>query len=148
MMKSKLTRWTLAAALIFLLVGTVAIADGPYCSPIAVVAKVLELAPEQVEALGALLEERQEQIAPLAVEVAALDKELAGLVEAGDDPPRIGVVVLEIQHRRGAIQEIQKRFLATFESILTDEQRHRLAQVRVAAKLRDVVPAFARSHLL
>ena len=120
----------------------------PHFGGLPVVVKALELTPEQAEGLGQLLTERQEAWAPLLAEISALESKLESLIEAGEDPPQIGVLVLEIRNRQERVAEIQQTFLEAFHALLSDPQKERLTQIRIAAKLAQVVPAFSKLRLL
>jgi Spy/CpxP family protein refolding chaperone len=117
-------------------------------APLAVVAGFLSLAPEQVQALRHLLQERQRALAPIQQAIAAHEQLIRLLIATGGDPARIGRLVVEIHQLRQLAEGVQARFLTGFESLLGDEQRERWQQVRVAATLQPVLPAFQALQVL
>jgi Spy/CpxP family protein refolding chaperone len=125
-------------------------AKGPGCEggPPAVVAQFLLLAPEQVQALGQLLQEREQALAPIQQEIAAREQLIEQLIASGGDPAEIGQLVVEVHQLRQAAQAVQAQFLSGFQSLLNDAQRQQWAQVQMAARLQPVVPAFVALGLL
>ena len=110
--------------------------------PLAVVAEFLGLAPEQVQAVTRLLQERQGTLAPTRQAIAEHEQQILALIASGGDPAEVGRLVVEVHHLRQLVEQTRARFLAGFESVLGDEQRERWRQVRVAATLLPVLPAF------
>jgi hypothetical protein len=111
-------------------------------APLAVVAGFLSLAPEQVQALARLLQERQRDLSPILQAIAEHEQLIGVLIASGGDPAEIGRLVVEIHQLRQLAEGVQARFLTGFESLLGHEQRERWRQVRVAARLQPVLPAF------
>ena len=66
----------------------------------------------------------------------------------GGDPAEIGVLVVQVAHLRHLVEAAQAQFLAAFQGLLDDMQRRKWEQVRVAARLQPVVPAFQALQLL
>lgn len=124
-------------------------AKGAGCEagPLAVVAQFLALTPEQVQALGQFLQQREQALAPIEQQIAAREQQIAQLLANGGDPALIGQLVIEVHQLQGAAQAVQAQFLASFRSALTDPQRHRWAQAQMAAQLQPVVPAFQALRL-
>ena len=124
-------------------------AKGPGCEggPLAVVAQFLALAPEQVQAVGQLLQQREQALAPIQQQIAVREQQIAALLANGGDPALIGQIMVEIHQLQGAAQAVQAQFLAGFRSVLTDPQRQRFAQAHMAAQLQPVVPAFLALRL-
>jgi Spy/CpxP family protein refolding chaperone len=124
-------------------------AKGPGCEggPLAVVAQFLTLAPEQVQAVAQLLQQREQALAPIHQQIAAREQQIAELLANGGDPAEIGQLVIEVHQLHGAAQAVQAQFLASFRSVLTEPQRQRWAQVQMAAQLQPVVPAFQALRL-
>lgn len=116
--------------------------------PAAVVVRFLGLTPEQASALGQLLQERQQALAPILHEIAVREQRIRELVASGGDPAEIGVLVVQVHHLRQQAEAVQGSFLARFESLLDAEQRGRWQQVRAAALLQPVLPAFLALRLL
>ena len=124
-------------------------AKGPGCEagPLAVVAQFLTLAPEQVQALSQLLQQREQAQAPVIQQITVREQQIAALLENGGDPAEIGQLMVEVHQLRGAAQAVQAQFLASLGSLLTEPQRQRWAQAQMAAQLQPVVPAFQALRL-
>ena len=116
--------------------------------PAAVVVHYLGLAPQQASALGQLLQEREQTLAPVVQQIALREQRIRELIVAGGDPAEIGTLAVQVHHLRQQVEAIQGTFLAGFESLLGLEQRARWQQVRLAARLQPVVPAFQALSLL
>jgi len=116
--------------------------------PIAVVAQFLGLAPEQVPLLVQALHDRQQTLAPILQGIAIREHRIGELIATGGNPAEIGVLVLQIHQLRQQAEAVQAAFLARVESLLNAEQRMRWQQVRLAARLQPVVPAFQALQML
>ena len=116
--------------------------------PAEVVARFLALTPEQASALGQLILERQQALAPILHEIAVREQRIRELVAGGGNPAEIGMLVVQVHDLRRQAEEVQHATLAQFESLLAPEQRGRWQQVRLAARLQPVVPAFVALQLL
>jgi Spy/CpxP family protein refolding chaperone len=125
-------------------------AKGPDCDggPLAVVAQFLALAAEQVQAVGQLVQEREQALAPIHQQIAVREQIIEQLLASGGDPAEIGQLVVEIHQLRQAAQAVQAQFLAGFQSVLSEPQRQRWAQVQMAAQLQPVLPAFVALRLV
>jgi len=125
-------------------------APAPECdgAPVAVVAQVLRLAPEQVHAFAQLLQARQATVGPILREIALREQRIRELVAGGGNPAEIGVLVVQIHQLRQAAAAAQEQFLAAFAGMLNEEQRRAWEQVRVAARLQPVLPAFLALQVL
>ena len=150
MMRFHKAYWTYAASVLLLLTASAAsyAHGGSTESKVETVARFLHLSPDQVGVLNNLLQERQMATTPIREELAVLEKQLEGLIAAGENPPVIGLTVLNIHGRRQAIGMIQAEFLANFQGHLADTQRQSLEMLRQAAELQPVLPAFAHLGLL
>ena len=113
-----------------------------------IVAQFLQLTPNQVEALVELLRVRQETIAPLLQQIAEREQQIQMLLQSGGDPAAIGQLVIEIYQLKQLIQRAQQDFMAAFMSLLSSDQKMRVRQVMLAARLQPVVDAFRTLHLL
>jgi hypothetical protein len=116
--------------------------------PIAVVAQFLVLTPEQVPVLVQALHERQQTLAPILQGIAMREHRIGELIATGGNPAEIGVLVIQIHQLRQQAEAVQNAFLARVESFLDAEQRVRWQQVRLAARLQPVVPAFQALQML
>lgn len=123
-------------------------AAGSEGGPLAVVTEFLSLATEQVQVLVQLLRERQETLPPILQEIGKREQWIHELIASGGDPAAIGRLVIEIHQLRQLAEATQAQFLGRFQSILNDEQRARWQQVRVAAGLQPVLPAFQVLQIL
>jgi hypothetical protein len=117
-------------------------------SPVAVVVRFLGLRPDQLPVLQQALHERQQTVAPLLQGIAMREQRIRELIATGGSPAEIGVLVIQIHQLRQQIEVAQAAFLARVESFLDAEQRARWQQVRVAARLQPVLPAFHALHML
>lgn len=123
-----------------------AIADD---SPLAVVAHVLSLSHEQVQALGEFLQARQEALRPAVQEVQAREQALAQQLQSAEpDPQAIGRLVIEIKRIQEQIQRAVVESDAALDGILNPDQRTRLEQIRGTAPVCGVIPAFKAVGLI
>lgn len=120
-------------------------ADTPLPPP---VIAFLELAPLQVQQIFEQRVALASQVHPLIVNIVARETLLRELLEAGDNPAAIGVVILEIRQLYGGIVAAHVQYRVAVESVLDAEQRERLAALRVARELQPLLPAFAALGLL
>jgi len=116
--------------------------------PVAVVVHFLGLTPDQLPVLEQVLRERQQTIGPILQGIAMREHRISELIASGGSPAEIGVLVIQIHHLRQQAEVAQAVFLAHVESLLDAEQRVRWQQVRVAARLQPVVPAFQALQML
>jgi hypothetical protein len=116
--------------------------------PLAVVAHFLRLTPEQLPVLGQALHERQQTVGPLLQGIAMREQRIRELIASGGSPAEIGVLVIQIHQLRQQVEAAQALFLARVESLLDAGQRALWQQVRLAARLQPVVPAFQALQML
>ena len=117
--------------------------------PIAVVAHVLSLSEEQIQAFGEFLQARGETVRPAAEQLQAHQEALAQqLQSATPDAQTVGQLVIEIKTIQEQIQKAIAESNKTLDGILSDEQRTRLDQIRAAAGACGVIPAFKAVGLL
>ncbi|HXH38200.1 MAG TPA: hypothetical protein VNN08_06205 [Thermoanaerobaculia bacterium] len=118
-------------------------------SPLTIVAKVLALSSDQAQALGNIVQARSAAIRPLVEQAQARQQALAQQLQSSDpDPQIVGGLVIEITRIQ---QQIQQAAVATnqqFAMVLTPDQNARLEQIRSAAPVCDVIPAFKAVGLL
>ena len=110
--------------------------------PVAVVAHFLGLTPDQLPVLEQALRERQQTLGPILQGIAMRERRIRELIASGGSPAEIGVLVIQIHQLRQAAEAAQAAFLARVESLLDAGQRVLWQQVRVAARLMPLVPAF------
>jgi hypothetical protein len=125
-------------------------AEGEDCgaAPVAVVTRFLGLAPEQLQAFAQLLQARQATLGPILQQIAAREQRIRELVAAGGNPAEIGILMLQVHQLQQAAAAAQAQFLAGFAGVLNEEQRGRWEQVRAAARLQPVLPAFQALQVL
>lgn len=116
--------------------------------PIAVVAQFLSLRADQLPVLEQALGERQQTLGPILQEIAIREQRIHELIVSGGSPAEIGVLVIQIHQLRQAAEAAQAVFLGRVAALLDAEQRARWQQVRVAARLQPVLPAFQALQLL
>lgn len=116
--------------------------------PVAAVVHFLGLRPDQLPVLQQVLHERQQTLGPILQGIAQREHRIRELIASGGNPAEIGVLVIQIHHLRQQAEVAQAVFLAHVESLLDAEQRTRWQQVRVAARLLPVVPAFQALQML
>jgi len=116
--------------------------------PVAVVVHFLGLRPDQLPVLEQALRERQQTLGPILQGIAMREQRIRELIATGGNPAEIGVLVIQIHQLRQAAEAAQAVFMARVESLLDAEQRARWQQVRVAARLQPVVPAFQALQML
>lgn len=118
-------------------------------SPLAVVAQVLSLSDEQVQALGEFLQARQEALRPAVQEVQAREQALAQQLQSAEpDPLVIGRLMIEIKRIQEQFQRAVAESDAALDGILNADQRARLEQIRGAAPVCGVIPAFKAAGLM
>jgi hypothetical protein len=123
-------------------------ARGPEAHALAAVVQFLQLRSDQVPVLVQLLQARQQAVAPVLQQIALREQQIAALVAAGGDPAAIGALMIQVHQLRQVVTAAQASFLANVEALLDEAQRQRLAQVRVAARLQPILPAFFALQLL
>jgi hypothetical protein len=125
-------------------------ARGEDCGPppAAVVAKVLHLLPEQVQVFGQLLGARQAALTPILLQIAVREQRIKELVTTGGNPAEIGVLMLQVHQLQQQAAAVQAQFLNGFAGLLTEEQRGQWEQLRAAARLQPVLPAFQALNIL
>jgi hypothetical protein len=116
--------------------------------PVAVVAHFLGLTPEQAPLLVQALGEREQALGPILQGIAMREQRIRELIATGGSPAEIGVLVVLIHQLRQQAENVQAVFLARVEAFLDPEQRVRWQQVRLAARLQPVVPAFQALRML
>ena len=118
-------------------------------SPLTIVSKVLLLADEQTQALGDIIQARGESIRPAVQEVQAREQALAQQLQSSDpDPQTVGRLVIEIRRIQEQIHQAVEATNRQFEAVLTPDQLARLQQIRAAAPVCDVIPAFKAAGLM
>ncbi len=127
-----------------------ALADPPSPpDPPAVVARFLELTPEQAGQFGQMLETLQKAFQGFEQQVQERQKNLQALLQADiPDAAAVGRVVLEIRAVEKQAGQTLDAYHAQFGALLTPEQLGRVRAVQQAAALLPAVPAFAAVRLV
>jgi Spy/CpxP family protein refolding chaperone len=117
--------------------------------PIAIVANVLSLSEEQIQALGEFLQARGEALRPAAEQLHAREQALSEQLQSADpDAQTVGRLAIEMKRLQEQIQRTLAESNKALDDILTPEQRDRLEQLRGAASACGVIPAFKAVGLL
>jgi Spy/CpxP family protein refolding chaperone len=113
------------------------------------VARYLELTPEQLEQWNQLLATLRQRVEPLRQQLVEAEGALQELLaQANPDPAAVGTLVLHIKQLRDAIAQAQETYVQAFEALLTPEQLARLRLVRGAQRVMPLIPAFQALRLL
>ncbi len=114
-----------------------------------IVARFLELTPEQRQEWRAIRRTANGAIRPLAQDLRTTEEALRAFLESDDpDATEIGNLLLAVHSLKQQIHGIVAQSVADFEAILDAEQTARLQALRRAAPLCRLVPAFRDVHLL
>jgi Spy/CpxP family protein refolding chaperone len=137
------------AALSFLLLQSPAARADDVPPPIAAVATILQLTPDQIGALVMMIQSREANVRPLLQEMQARQPALAALIEsANPDAAAIGQALIDVHTLQQKVASTAKQSAKAFEQVLTSDQRQRLAHIREAAPICNVIPAFQGVGLL
>jgi hypothetical protein len=147
MKRSTLLAMTLTA---FALAPAAAFADPPAApDPLAVVAAVLELSPEQTEALAGNAQALASSLAQARQLAAAKEREIETLARANPpDLARLGKAVLDLRTIRGEAASVLDAYHQAFADLLTPDQAARVETVAGAARLQPAVAAFVALGLV
>ncbi len=110
-------------------------------NPLRVLSRFFQLRPEQVEGVVRLLEVRRRTVEPLLKEIASREADLRDLIAAEADALLIGNAVIALDGLRKQVQEAHRQFTASFEQLLTPDQRSQLQALRRAVRLQLFVNA-------
>ncbi len=114
-----------------------------------VVARFLELSPEQVAQWEGLLTTLRDTVAPLREQVRNLEGQLAELLEQENpDPAAVGAMVIQIKGVNEAIAQAHREYVNGFEAMLDREQTTKLRFIRQAERVMPVIPAFKAVQLV
>ena len=117
--------------------------------PIAAIASVLQLNADQLHALIAMIDARDNAIRPLAMQLQQHGQALEQALQTPDaDAATVGQLLLAARALEGKIGEIRQASAAQFEQVLTPDQADRLHHIREAAALSEIVPAFRAAGLV
>ena len=117
--------------------------------PMAIVAHILELSPDQITAWSQILHARQAAIEPLAHEAQAREQAIGQQFASGNpDPAVVGRALVELHALQEQVGQVNAQSLGQFAQILTPEQQQRLNEIRYGAQVCPIVPAFQATGLL
>lgn len=110
-------------------------------NPIRVLARFLQLTPDQTEGVKQLLDARKGIVEPLQPQIADKEKEFRDLLAAGTNPAAVGAAAIALDGLRRQVGEAHRQFVVSFEALLTAEQKTQLQALQRAARLQPVVAA-------
>lgn len=111
--------------------------------PKEVVARFLELTPEQVTAWEGLLATLDGTLDPLREQLRDVQHQLAEMLQGENpDPAAVGTLVIQGKELREQMGEAHRVYGAAFEELLTETQVNRLNFIRRAAHVQPIIPAF------
>ncbi|GBC78852.1 hypothetical protein HRbin09_00061 [bacterium HR09] len=114
-----------------------------------VVARFLELTPEQVTQWEALLTTLRDTVAPLQEQLRNLEGQLAELLKQDNpDPAAVGTLVIQIKGVKEAIGQAHRQYVNGFEGMFTGEQTAKLRLIRQAERVMPLIPAFKAVQLV
>jgi uncharacterized membrane protein len=145
----KKTSLAAVSLLLIMLLSPLAHADDGLPAPIIFVTNFLQLAPEQTSALIAMIQTRDAALQPIAMKLQSSHEALGKLLESPDaDAAAVGRLLIEIHTAEKQAGAVAQSAAASFEAILTPDQRGRLQFVRQAAQVEPALPAFKAVGLL
>ena len=140
---------SLAAACLLLFAHSLSVRAEELPPPIVAVAAILELNNDQIHALLTMIEARDAAIRPLAEELQRHQQALAQQLQSpSPDPATIGQLIIEMRAIESRIQQTVGDANKRLDDILSADQRTRLDQLRAAAGVCPVIPAFKAVGLL
>lgn len=146
-MKTK--RLAAAASLLMMLVAPLVRADEPLPPPIVFVRTFLQLTDDQTGALVNMIQARDAALQPITAKVQSGQEALGKLLDSpAADAAAAGTLLLDIQANQKQIETIARNAAASFEAILSPEQRGRLQFLRQAAQVEPAIPPFKAAGLM
>ena len=145
----KTIRLAAATSLLMLLATPLARADEPPPPPLVFVRTFLQLTDDQTAALIGMIRTRDAAMQPIAANVQASQEALGKLLDSPSaDAAAAGNLLLEIHAGQKQLTAIAQSAAASFEALLSQEQRDRLQFVRQAAQVEPAIPAFKAVGLM
>ena len=117
-------------------------------NPLEVVAAVLQLRLDQIDAVAHLFQAKQEAMTPLAKASQELDAKLHYLLDHDGAAADIGAIVVALNALQGQAAKVQHDFLANFGALLDDSQREKWQNIRQAAAVQPVLNVFEALQLV
>jgi uncharacterized membrane protein len=138
-----------ASLLSIILHSPAARADEPLPPPIILVSSFLQLSEDQTRALIVMIQTRDATLQPIAARVHAAQEALGKVLdEPAADAATVGGLVLDIHAGEKQAGAVAQGAAASFEEVLTPEQRERLHLLRLATQVQPAIPAFKAVGLL
>ena len=145
----KTIRLAAATSLLILLATPLARADEPLPPPLVFVRTFLQLTDDQTAALIGMIRTRDAAMQPIAANVQASQEALGKLLDSPSaDATAAGSLLLDIHAGQKQLAAIAQSAAASFEALLSQEQRDRLQFVRQAAQAEPAIPAFKAVGLM
>jgi Spy/CpxP family protein refolding chaperone len=143
------TCFAAASLLLMMLHSPAARGDEGLPAPIVFVSNFLQLSDDQTQALITMIQTRDVALQPIAAKLHADQEALGKLVESSTpDATAAGTLLLQIHAEERQLAAAAQSAAASFEQVLTPEQRDRLQFVRQAAQIEPVLPAFRAVGLM
>jgi hypothetical protein len=143
------TALAVASLLLMILHSPLARADDGLPPPIVFVTNFLQLSTDQTMALITMIQARDAALQPIAVKMQSNQEALGKLLDSpAADPATAGRLLIDIRAGEKQASAVAQDAAASFENILTPEQRGRLQFVRQAAQVEPAIPAFKAVGLM
>jgi uncharacterized membrane protein len=137
------TAFAAAFLLLMILHPPLARANEELPAPIVFVTNFLQLSEDQTSVLISMIQTRDAALQPIAMKLHTDREALGKLLESpAADAAAIGRLIIEIHASEKLVGDVARSAAASFEEILTDDQRHRLQFVRQAVQIEPAIPAF------
>jgi len=117
-------------------------------NPLQVVAAILQLNSDQVNALTNLIQAKQTAMVPLMQASQDLDAKLHDLLDHNGSAADIGAIVIQLNALQGQSAKVQQDFLGNFAALLNDTQREQWQNIRQAAALQPMLNVFEALQLV
>jgi len=109
----------------------------------------LKLDPVQVEAWDILWADHRVAEEPLRQQIADVQGLIEDLFASGvPDATELGLLVIERHDLGEALIDVHVIYVEDFQTLLDDEQSHRLREIRIAEKIQRWIPAFKAFELV
>jgi len=142
-------RLAVASLLLMILYSPLARADEGLPAPIVFVTNFLQLSEDQTRALITMIQTRDAALQPIAAKLRTDQEALGSLLESpAADAATAGRLLIEIRTLGNQANAVAQTAAASFEQILTPEQRERLQFLRQAAQVQPAIPAFKAVGLI
>jgi len=138
-----------ASLLLLILHSPVASGAEELPAPLVFVSSFLQLSEDQTRALITIIQTRDATLQPVAARLHTNHEALGKLLDSpAADAAAIGRLLIEIHADSKQLTAVAQDAAASFEEILSSEQRERLQIVRQAARIEPAIPPFKALGLL